>query len=48
MSSEKLKEFDVVISEQLAKTIRNTRSKAVSVQLDEVLSFFKKKSKARE
>ena len=31
-----------------SNTFRNTRSKAVSVQLDEVLSFFKKKSKARE
>ena len=31
-----------------SNTFRNTRSKAVSVQLDEVLSFFKKKSKTRE
>ena len=31
-----------------SNTFRNTRSKAVSVQLDEVLRFFKKKSKGRE
>ena len=31
-----------------SNTFRNTRSKAVSVQLDEVLRFFKKKSKDRE
>ena len=31
-----------------SNAFRNTGSKAVSVQLDEVLSFFKKKSKARE
>ena len=31
-----------------SNTFRNTRSKAVSIQLDEVLRFFKKKSKDRE
>jgi hypothetical protein len=31
-----------------SNTFGSFRSKAVSVQLDEVLSFFKKKSKARE
>ena len=31
-----------------SNTFGSSRSKAVSVQLDEVLSFFKKKSKARE
>ena len=31
-----------------SNAFRSSRSKAVSIQLDEVLSFFKKKSKARE
>ena len=31
-----------------SNTFRNTRSKAVSIQLDEVLQFFKEKSRDRE